>query len=328
MPIRQIILETRHWFRNILVTLVIYLPIITSAGTKKVKSIFHEVLPESFSEITNDILGNIYLYFHGLYFDWSCNAVGVIFFLVLVVFFASFVIDAWKNIENKPIAMSRIAMISFGLVIFLLCPLGANIPINLLHHKVGGELEPRLLYAFGILISCILYKNYLFMESRKILKNLYKAFLFFFALWNIIYMNSFGNIMHMQKILQNNVFYDMANDFYEIKNQDPRFFLLSVIGNIHTPAADNFFKLYPINRRILPEWWDMAIFHMLGLYIQDQNNLSLVKIDIEDRNWQGKVLLKSKQWYDIYTVGGTRISVEMKSCSGEQDGSLMFMFNR
>ncbi|GHT93481.1 hypothetical protein FACS1894122_08770 [Alphaproteobacteria bacterium] len=118
--------------------------------------------------------------------------------------------------------------------------------------------------------------------------------------------------MHMQKTLQDKVFYDMANDFYEIKNTDARFSSLCIIGSIRTPAADNFFKLYPINNRLLPEYWDAAIYCMLGLYIRDINDRSLIRLDKEEVSLHNKFLLKSKQWYDIYSVGGSRILVELK----------------
>ncbi|MDR1362071.1 MAG: glucosyltransferase domain-containing protein [Holosporaceae bacterium] len=326
-PLRKIVAEMRQWVCLLLLAVISFIPLLLHKNPMSVARPFGELVPASIDSFINNCHGNICNYFSGLYADWLHNPAGIIFFLLSLGFAITFAIDAWRNIKNKPIAITRIALIGICVFAFFIGPLGANIPLELCSHKVGGCIKPRVLYCMGILMAFVLYKNYLFIcealarsaaAGRGVTKYLgsccrcYRIFLFFFGLWNIGYMNCFGNMMYMQRLLQNNVFYDLANDIHALKQNDPKLSLLYMTGNISTPVLQNFYSLYPINNKILPETWSVAIYCMFGFYYKGIKNDSLKCIIVEDSDWRkNSLLLKSKPWYDIYSVNDNVLFVEL-----------------
>ncbi|MDR3151774.1 MAG: glucosyltransferase domain-containing protein [Holosporaceae bacterium] len=327
-PLLQIVSETRHWIYSILFSLTAFFPFTINEEGKKLKCSVSKIMPHGVGDLIDNVIGNICNYSKGLYNDWSANAAGMIFFALFACFILTFLADTWRNIKNKQIAIVRIVVISVFAVAFLLSPLGVNIPLELYYHKIHGFIMPRVIYTMGFLMAFVLYKNYFFImrlasrpaiavrsvQSKKhmLYRRTYEVFLFFFGVWSLGYMNCFGNIMYVQQLLQHNVFYDLANDFYEIKQNNPKLSELYLTGNVRTPVMRNFYNLYPINNRILPESWQIAVYSMFGFYCKEYGTSSLKKSEIEDNIWdKSKVLLKSKPWYDVYSVDDRALYVKL-----------------
>ncbi|MDR2410140.1 MAG: hypothetical protein LBE13_18810, partial [Bacteroidales bacterium] len=230
---------------------------------------------------------------------------------------------------------------------FFVSPLGVSIPLELCHHKTYGIISPRVIYTIGFLMAFVLYKNYFFIlrlvsrspitaesmyvKNCMLYRRIYEVFLFFFGLWSIGYMNCFGNIMYVQRLLQHNVFYDLANDFYEMKQNNPKLSEFCLTGNVRTPIMRNFYNLYPINNKILPEAWPIAVYCMFGFYCKEFDVFSLKKTKIENNIWdKNKVLLKSKPWYDIYSVDGRALYVKLNGIDtrSQDDSRLVFLISK
>ncbi|MDR2681730.1 MAG: glucosyltransferase domain-containing protein, partial [Holosporaceae bacterium] len=210
----KILMEMRHWFSNIFITLAIYLLILAFGPKKTLYDEFSAVLPKNFTEIINNVINNAIMYFCSLYTDWSCNAVGILFFTMLVIFFLSLIYDIWKKSNGRLAAALKNIILYGGMGTFLLGPFTACLPLDLYQHNVSGYITPRVLYTFGILMALVLYKNYMFLAKQVIIKNIYRFFLITFGIWSISYMNAFGNIMHMQFLLEDKVAYELANDLH------------------------------------------------------------------------------------------------------------------
>ncbi|MDR2681679.1 MAG: hypothetical protein LBB29_01365 [Holosporaceae bacterium] len=116
-------------------------------------------------------------------------------------------------------------------------------------------------------------------------------------------MNAFGNIMHMQFLLEDKVAYEVANDLHDLRKGHV---VLGITGSVSSPAMKTFLKLYPLNKRILPDYWWRVRYVEMGFYSQDiTNNIgykfsNMTYIRVHD----GGTLLKSRLWYDIYSMDG------------------------
>ncbi|MDR3151775.1 MAG: glucosyltransferase domain-containing protein, partial [Holosporaceae bacterium] len=250
----QIASEMRHWIYSMLLSLGSYIPFATTMNAEKIelKSAFSKEMPRSIQEVTNNTIANICNYSRELYNDWSVNAAGLIFFVLSICFVLTFLIDTWENIKSKPIAIARITAICICMLAFFLSPLGISTPLELSSHKVYEFLNPRIIYSIVILMAFILYKNYFFIMQKTGISSvavksiytrkhmlhcrMYEMFLVLFGLWNIYYMNCFGNIMYAQRQLQHNVLYDLANDLNALGQRYPNLSRLYIPNNVRTPV--------------------------------------------------------------------------------------------
>ncbi|MDR2157923.1 MAG: glucosyltransferase domain-containing protein [Holosporaceae bacterium] len=316
-PLSQAISEMRHWFYSLLCAVLAYAPLIIMTTIFDSTRLLGTI-PRNVSEIANNIAQNVALYFHGLFVNWSCNAVGIIFALIFIIFSISFAIDVLKQTQRRAIAILRIVMILIALCIFCISPLGVDTPLNLSWHTTCREIRPRTLYAFGILISAVLYKNYLFIGKRAAAQKIYRIFLSCFCLWNIGFVNSVGNLMHAQRILQDNVFYDLSKDIFKIKAKYGNLRTLFIDGNVRTPAMKNFSRLYPLCNQIMPECWDMALYNILGLHTYGMN-MSNSMIGTRKQIPPNRIMLKSRLWYNIYSIDDVIIYVQLKGSNHKED---------
>jgi hypothetical protein len=341
----QIISEMRHWTYSILFSIGSYIPfaIATNVEKMELQSAFNREMPGSIHDMINNILENICNYFKGLYNDWSVNTIGVIFFALSICFTLTFLVDTWKNIKNRHIAIARITVICICVFAFFLSPLGVSIPLELSSHKIYEIMNPRIVYSIIILMAFILYKNYFFLmqvatenihaKKYTLYRRMYEGFLFFFGLWSIYYMNCFGNIMYIQQQLQHNVFYDLANDLHDIRQEYQNFSRLYIHGNVCTPVMRNFYSIYPINKRILPEPWHMAIYSFFDYYCYKKNNKpsTLATLPRNNRLKENMTLLKSKPWYSIYSVDCNELYVKLNGidiCGSTCNSIMVFKFDK
>lgn len=309
-------LKMKYWLYTLLITAISYLPITTSISYFK-KDGRLLLNPLSGDDI-KCICENIELYIGNLRTDWAYNPVGQFFIAALIVFSLFFLIDVFKNLKNKTSIIFRCLLIIIFLFIFFMMPFGFSSCLVDIKRLWISSICPRMLCCFGFLISIVLYKNYSTIRDYKILKNLYMLYLCCFGMWNLIFLNSAGNIIHCYRKLQELVLYDVSNDISDILNdKNNHFSKFCINGAISSVAMKNFAELYPMIYRIIPDRWSVVKHCAIALFNHKIADC-LIKYGLyggifKEYKWSHKALLKSHLWYDVYSIDNEILLFELKN---------------
>lgn len=299
--------KMRRWFGVLSATICLYLPFtaLISYGRGKDGSLL--VIPTNLAKL-KIIIDNINDYFSSCYADWSANAAGTVIFALFFCFFLSKIA---QTISNRRSLLS-FATVLIALFTFALCPLGVCVFINSVVNNFS-KLVVRVLYSSGLLLSIILLDNQKLFNKLKSAKFFFNCILVCLSLWLIFFLNSAGNIIYRYRLLEDQVSYDIAKDADEIINSNAKISRLCVIGSISTPAMTNFWKLYPIMNKIIPEKSHGADHSRLVLF-----NSKLIKMETYSsdavllNNLSEMKRIKSHMWYDMFVVDHKMLLVRLK----------------
>lgn len=298
-----------------IITLLFYLPFVSDIRYSREKSGNIFLIPTSFENIKR-IFENIFCYVRNLETDWFCNTSGKIFFFLLVVFSVFFIVDVFKNINNKITALYRSIFIAILLTIFFISPLGVCAFLCSFSFEGNTSIYPRILYCFGILLSLVLYKNYQFIKRYEIFKKIYVGYLCCFGVWNIVFLNSSGNVIHCYRKLQQFVFYDLTNDVHDILKLNNKFTHFCIQGAVSSQAMQNFSQVYPILDRIIPEKSYTPHYCILALLSHQILYFTLKYMPMSEHlkktKYLSKKLLKNHLWYDIYSLDEKILLFQLK----------------
>ena len=307
----QTISKMRYWLYTVLISIIVYIPFtyrITYPTTSDGSVV---ALPINIGNI-NIIAWNIVAYYKNLWTDWSGNNAGIILFATFIIY----VLYSLTKLKIKKFTI--ICAYIFGVFALTLCPLGASVILKTFFFQGNETIPPRILYSMGILISGAIYRtSSLFKISEKFYR-FYGFVVAFFCLWNIIFMNSSGNIIRNFRILQRQVLYDVSKDIHEIRKQNKtllKFFCCT--GNLQTYAMNNFAELYPIIYKIIPEPWYMPTMCRIAMidynFAESFKKYLSANKSFAPNKCSNKKLIKSRHLYDIFILDNEVIQVHFKS---------------
>ena len=292
--------EMRYWILTLAITGICYSPFLSFITYFRGSngSIFINVFDiENFKLIWR----NIYLYFSTIYTDWSPSPVENIFFAMVFVFVLNSII---KTIINTKSIVSTLIVI-FSSVAFLLAPMGLCLFMVSLNYKML-DVVTRVMYSVGVLISLILFDNYLLFKRNNISRTFYKSVVFCFCMWLIIFSNSFNNIVSNFRILEEQVSYDIAKDISEITKTNQQISTVYIKGSVYSQAMVNFSKLYPILNKAIPELWSVTDYCRVALLNPKfcrqliKGGMTVNKLSFEKENIEKRKLIKKHMWYDVF----------------------------
>lgn len=300
----SIVVGKRYFVYGFMIATLCYLPFVSKVTYRREETGDLFLIPSSLENIRK-ILKNIYLYIENLRVDWLCNSSGKIFFFLSVIFSIFFIVGVFKNIKNRVTSFNRSILTFLLLIVFFISPLGVFAFLAALCHD-GVLIYSRILYAFGVLISIVLYKNYQSIEKYKFLKVIYATYLSFFGIWNVIFLNSAGNITYQYRKLQDYVCYDLVKDVYDIMENNSNLKYFSIRGWVSSQNLANFSQIYPIIDKIIPEQWHIIYYSRLSLLSQQfsyyiVNERQIINWLYEDK-YISKKLLKSCGSYNLYSI--------------------------
>lgn len=304
----ETISKMRYWIYTVLITAVGYIPFTYQLNNNYTAEETIVALPIN-AENINAIIRNISMYCTNLWSDWSQNCAGNIFFVILIIFILR------SLTELKITKFSFICSYIFGIFVLILCPIGAIVTLKALSSQGNETIPTRCLYSMGILISGVLYKA---SSLFKIFEKSYKFYGFVitcFCFWNIIFMNSSGNIVHSLKILQRHVLYDVSKDIHRMVEKNKKLSGLCCTGSLQTCAMNNFAKLYPMIYRIIPEQWHMPTMCQIAMIDYKFANISIKYLPADNVFEQVKYrrTIKSHPLYDISILDDNIIHIHFKS---------------
>ena len=292
--------EMRYWILTLAITGICYSPFLSFITYFRGSngSIFINVFDiENFKLIWR----NIYLYFSTIYTDWSPSPVENIFFAMVFVFVLNSII---KTIINTKSIVSTLIVI-FSSFAFLLAPMGLCLFMVSLNYKML-DVVTRVMYSVGVLISLILFDNYLLFKRNNISRTFYKSVVFCFCMWLIIFSNSFNNIVSNFRILEEQVSYDIAKDISEITKTNQQISTVYIKGSVYSQAMVNFSKLYPILNKAIPELWSVTDYCRVALLNPKfcrqliKGGMTVNKLSFEKENIEKRKLIKKHMWYDVF----------------------------
>lgn len=300
----SIVVGKRYFLYTLMITMLCYLPFISKITYRREETGDLFLIPSSLENIRK-ILKNIYYYIESLRVDWLYNSSGKIFFFLSVIFSIFFIIGVFKNIKNRVTAFNRSILTFLLLIVFFISPLGAFAFLCKLCQG-SVSIDPRILYGFGILISLVLYKNYQSIEKYNFFKAVYVAYLACFGIWNVVFLNSAGNVLYRYKKLQEYVYYDIVKDISEILKNNNNFKYCGFRGNVYSQSLANFSQIYPIFDRVIPERWHVICYSRLSLLSHQFSDF--ITNDRQKNSWMyddmnvSKKLLKSRSSYNLYSI--------------------------
>ena len=306
-----VISKMRYWFLTLLLTACFYIPFALSLTycVQNGESVL--IIPKNFESI-RIIVHNIARYFSIFYTDWALSAIGQIFLAIITVFFIGTVSKTVENTKSI-VAASFSAIVVFFL---FLCPIGLCLLVRVICFEGNESILPRILYTIGILISLILHDTYLLFKCTKYSEIFYKFLLSSIVVWNIVFSNSVGNIIRCLREVQQHVFYDISKDIFEITNENKKITRVCVIGSVRTQAMANFFKLYPIMERIIPEKWSVPSYSQIVMMNSEFANMFWKHIPVCERyiesEYQSKKLLKKHMLYDLFILDNRLLLISLK----------------
>ncbi len=304
----QTILKMRYWIYTLLISIVAYIPF-TYSFNYCVNNDGSMIAIPSNAENINTILKNIEIYYSNLIEDWSGNMIGNLVFLI----FIAFVLHSLTKIKN----FFSFWIYLLGACLLTLCPFGACVLLKAMPCVKHGFIMPRCIFSIGILVSGALYgASLLFKTSEKA----YKFYIFIITclcFWNIVFLNSTGNIVNYLYTLQRHVLYDVSKDVHEIREKNKNLSGLCFTGSLQTYAMNNFAGLYPIIYRIVPAKWHMNTICQLATidYRFADSFLKHLSADksFDENKYKSKKLSKSASLYDIFIWDEKVIQVHLKS---------------
>lgn len=127
------------------------------------------------------------------------------------------------------------------------------------------SIPPRVLYGCCFVISIAFFDLYRMLSLSKLLKVFLKYSMFLWAVWNISFATSIGNICHKQEELCSKVMFDLAKDIYQYFPKNAKDHYLYFTNELMTPAANNFTDVYPVVSKMLTKiWLTSHLFTMLS----------------------------------------------------------------
>ena len=305
-----IISKMRYWFLTLAITAICYVPFALSLRYSKVegKSLF--VIPTNIKNI-RIITDNIIQYFSKLYVDWSENTAGQIFFFMFIIFALNMIFRT----AVKTRSVSSILLVAIYTFIFTLCPIGTCLLLRTLVYE-GNEAIVRIMYSVGLLISLVLFSNHSLFKKNKGSDIFHNFLISIFVIWNMVFLNSAANIIQYFRELQQHVFYDISKDIFDITNKDQNIKKICITGTVETQAMSNFFKLYPIMNRIIPEQWNIPDYCRIALINPQFSKQILTNAPICEEyiesEYSNKKLIKSHMMYNIFSLDHVLLLIELK----------------
>lgn len=306
-----ILYKMRSWILTMLGTCLCYLPFLSNIAYFRGNcgNIFISPFDSKSLEL---IFSNISRYFSIIYADWSTNVAGIIFFALLSIFILNNVFSTVKNAKS----IMNVVWVIICLLAFLLSPMGLCLLLQSLDYSTEHVII-RMMYTVGILISLILFDNSFSLRKRKIFRTLHNCIVLCFCIWNMIFSNSLGNIISHFRILEEEVFRDIANDISEMIENNPKIQTITINGAVYSEAMTNFAKTYPIARKIIPEFWGLLDYSRIG--VQNPNfgkfllksKMFYQPLNFEKNNIHKK-LLKKHMWYDLFTYGDDILQIALR----------------
>ncbi len=304
----ETISKMRYWFYTILISVVAYAPFTYFLNHSVLKDGSVVALPTN-TENIEIIFKIICMYYSNLYADWSENIAGVLFFFI----FVASALHSLTKIKN----FSTFCVYVLGILILTLCPLGACSVMKILVSSENRFIPPRCLYSIGILISGVLYGSWSLFKISEKAQKFFSFVVTSLCLWNLVFLNSAGNLIHAYRILHQHVLYDVAKDVHEIRKNNPKLSGFCFSGSVQTYAMRNFMELYPIMDKIIPEKWyipDMCQIAMIDYKFAD-SFMKYFPVDsfFEPNQYSEKNLVRSHMLYDIFILNNKVIQVNFKS---------------
>lgn len=316
--LHAVISKMRYWLFTLLLTACFYIPFALSL-TYCVQSGASVLIIPSDLESMKIIANNIARYFSVLSSDWASTPVGQIFFAIASVFALGTIA---KTAENTRSIIAACVSALVVCVLFL-CPIGPCLLVRVICFEGNESILPRILYTVGILISLILYDTYLLFRSNKLSEIFYKFLLSCFIVWNTVFSNSAGNIIRCLREVQRHVFYDISKDVFEVTNQNKGITRVCVVGSVRTQGMANFFKIYPIMERIIPEKWSIPSYSQIVMMNPEFAKMFWKHIPVCERyiesEYRNKELIKSHMWYDLFVLDKKLLLVSLKGKSHFED---------
>lgn len=310
--------KMKCWIFTVLTTCMLFVPFTLAINYCRSASGEIVALPLNTKNITI-IYNNISNYLSNIYFDWSGNFVGNIFFLLIVFFFFSSQMEIYKKSKNVQNIIYNSFIFAVLFFVFLISPFGICAFVQIIAFHGNLFFSPRVMYCMGIFISFILYRNYLFLKKSNLFKSIYSTFLVLFCMWNLIFMNSAGNIIHYNRIVQRDVLYDLSKDIMSEINSNPSIKYVCIDGDIYSRPASRFAKIYPIFDRIMPEKWHTPAYAMLSICCDDIADIIFkympIKEPFNQNNYSSKKFIKSHIWYKMYLFDGEVLYIDFKTKS-------------
>ena len=331
--IDRVIRKFSDWFATIFFTLILYLPLLLNLDTEvRNPDRCKYIIPYDFENL-EIICKNFLDYLIEFKADWSETVVGIFIFALFLITLADCLIRACKkeNLLKKIFNLFMVILLFFGLLVAIF---GVNTFLPKSYYISFEKINPRTIYCIGIAISFLFFynfKNFCILNSQKLLSTLYKIALFIFSLWNIVILNSFGNIFDKQYGFLNHIYYELGKDLNEImQDSNEKELYLHFNGLPKVSSANLFLSEYPFFNKFFIKDWHFFITAQLIPYSPElYSQLSKSKVSyklffsnsllfnplegiVYDQKYFSKKNLKQNFWYDISILDEKIIDVFFK----------------
>lgn len=309
-PVTESFRKMRHWFGVLSATVCLFLPFTTLISYYRESDGTLIIVPYNFEKL-KIIIANISDYFSACCSDWSDNTVGAVFF---VLFFGFCLKKIMQTLSNRRSLLPLIVLI-ISLFLFALCPFGVFTVLNskIYNYSTSGV---RILYPMGILLSIVLLENQKLFEKVKNAKIFFNCILICLCMWILFFLNSAGNLIHGFRLLEQQVNYDIAKDVNAIIKENKAIAKVCVSGHIRAPATENFWRIYPIMWKMIPEWWNNCRLILNSPPFETKS--TYVASTFSEDDFREKKLVKKHMWYDIFVLDNELLHVKMKNNFGER----------
>lgn len=287
------------------------------------------------------ILDNIALYYSELFYDWNQNLIGIVAFLLLLIFCFTILKDNGTSLKTTTVLLIL-------LFIFFTMPYGVN---AFLYYSQQMTFVPsRIIYSAGIMMSFAMFESYRSLQNYALAYKALTVTMSLFTFWNITFVNSLGNLHNAQEQLFHQVIASVSENIAQYnkeKNNSASYFLYFK-DSLITLALDNFAKSAPIAKKILISPWKGHYFACSLL-----NNLAkhsstapisterqgyvnyidtpfsyIVDLDKLDKDLSNAKLIKTHSAYDLFVsklYGKLCYSVVFKSKTNNSKFCHVFM---
>ncbi len=292
----QAIKKMRYWIYAATTTAVIMIPIRLTSGiycTNKSGNFF--IFPNNFENI-KAIYSNILFYFSDITNDWSCNSLGILTFIFLIFATLVFIRKCYFNTRS----FGKTLFIVFLLIIFFEMPYGIMAFSHFIDIK--GFIMPRILSGMCFVISIAFFELNRELRFNRFSRIILKFSVFLWAVWNITFTNSIGNIMYQQEKMCYELTSRLAEDIYNLFPKNSENYCIYFTNEAITPSANNFTDTYPIANKILTKNWPTAyLFAMLFHKIDIPQITDISATSAVDENvLKNAKLIKSGLRYNIH----------------------------
>lgn len=309
----ETIKDMKYWIYSAVSATLLYIPILSKIKYCELNGSSF-IIPYNATNI-REISNNITRYYSDFFQDWTVNCTGVIALGFLFLFCVILIKDNVTSVK-------KITLTLLLSLIFFTMPYGIHAFTH--HTKFNTFVCPRILYTFGIMLSFVMFESYNTLKRYILLSNVSTITMALFALWNISFTNSLGNMHNVQEQLSTNAMMCLSHDIndYNVRIGNKSGYWLYFKNYLSSSALDKFVKLYPIVEKILlPSCGYVCMQNMLlnqtdaqqisviELPYTTQNlihyaNTSRTPIDLSelDNNITNAELIKSNSIYDLWVM--------------------------